>query len=162
MTAVLGHTIVPVRDQDESVDFYTNVLGFQYGGRAGMNDVFAMICLNDSSALDLRDSDEIPGLIHHYAFVLDRAHFDRYFQAIKDSGIPFGNESREAANMFVPGASTSHKCETLSVYFNGHSGHLLEIITYEWKPVEMPLHLTNRTDSRSLKIDVGGSTIENP
>ena len=82
MTAVLDLTTVTVRDQDESVDFYTNVLGFQYGGRAGMNDVFAMICLNDSSALDLRDSDEIPGLIHHYAFALARPHFDRSFQAI--------------------------------------------------------------------------------
>jgi len=41
------------------------------------------------------------------------------------------NESREAANMLVPGASTGDKGETLSVYFNGHSGHLLEIITYE-------------------------------
>ena len=131
MTAVLAHTIVPVRDQDESVDFYTNVLGFQYDGRAGMNDVFAMICLNDSSTLDLRDSDEIPGLIHHYAFVLDRPHFDRSFQAIKDSGILFGNEPREAANMLVPGASTGDKCETMSVYFNGHSGQLFEIITYE-------------------------------
>ena len=131
MTAVLDHTIVPVRDQDESVDFYTNVLGFQYDGRAGMDDVFAMICLNDSSTLDLRDSDEIPGLIHHYAFALDRPHLDRSFQAIKDSGIPFGNESREAANMLVPGASTGDKCETMSVYFNGYSGHLFEIITYE-------------------------------
>ena len=84
MTAVLDHTIVPVRDQDESVDFYTNVLGFQYDGRAGINDVFAMICLNGSSTLDLRDSAEIPGLIHHYAFALDRPHFDRSFQAIKD------------------------------------------------------------------------------
>ena len=131
MTAVLGHTIVPVRDRDESVDFYTNVLGFQYGGRAGMNDVFAMICLNDSSTLDLRDSDEIPGLIHHSAFALDRAHFDRPFQAIKDSGIPFGDESREAANILVLGASTGDKGETLSVYFNDHPGHILEIITYE-------------------------------
>ena len=131
MTAVLDHTIVPVRDQDESVDFYTNVLGFQYDGRAGMNDVFAMICLNGSSTLDLRDSDEILGLIHHYAFALDRSNFDRYFQAIKDSGIPFGNESREAANMLVPCASTGDKCDTLWVYFNDHSGHLLEIITYE-------------------------------
>ena len=84
MTAVLAHTIVPVRDQDESVDFYTNVLGFQYDGRDGMNDVFDMICLNDSSTLDLRDSDEIPGLIHHYAFALGRPHFDRSFQAIND------------------------------------------------------------------------------
>ena len=84
MTAVLAHTIVPVRDQDESVYFYTNVLRFQYDGRAGMNDVFAMICLNDSSTLDLRDSDEIPGLIHHYAYALGRPHFDRSFQAIND------------------------------------------------------------------------------
>ena len=84
MTAVLGHTMVPVRDQDESVDFYTNVLGFQYGGRAGMNDALALICLSDSSTLDLRGSDEISGLIHNYAFVLDRPHFDRSIQAIKD------------------------------------------------------------------------------
>ena len=84
MTAVLAHTIVPVRDQDESVYFYTNVLGFQYDGRASMNNVFAMMCLNDSSTLDLRDSDEIPGLIHHYAFALGGPHYDRSFQAIND------------------------------------------------------------------------------
>ena len=131
MTGVLDHTIVPVRDQDESVDLYTDVLGFQYDGRAGMNDVFAMICLNDSSTLDLRGSDEIPGLIHHYVFALDRPHFNRSFQAIKDSGIPFENESREAVTMLVPGASTGDKCETLSAYFKGHSGHLLEVLTYE-------------------------------
>ena len=84
MTAVLDHTTVPVRDQDESVDFYTNDLGFQYDGRAGTNDVFAVIFLNDSPILDLRRSDEIPGLIHHYAFALGRPHFDRSFQAIND------------------------------------------------------------------------------
>ena len=131
MTAVFDHTIAPVRDQDESGDFYTNVLGFKYDGRTGMNDVFAVIRLNDSSTLDLWRSDEIPGLSHHYALALDRAYFDRFFQAIKDSEIPFGNESREAANMLVPGASTGDRCETMSVYFNGHSGHLFEIITYE-------------------------------
>ena len=131
MTAVLDHTVVPVRDQDESVDFYTNILGFQYDGRAGTNDVFAVIFLNDSSISDLRRSDEIPGLSLHYAFALDRAHFDRPFQAIKDSGIPFGDESREAANIRVLGASTGDKGETLSVYFSDHNGRLLEIITYE-------------------------------
>ena len=81
MTAVLDHTIAPVRDQDESGDFYTNVLGFKYDGRTGMNDVFAVIRLNDSSTLDLWRSDEIPGLSHHYALALDRAHFDRFFQS---------------------------------------------------------------------------------
>ena len=131
MTAVLDHTIVPVRDQDESVDFDTNILGFQYDGRAGANDIFDVIFLNDSSILDLRRSDEIPGLSLHYAFALDRVHFDRSFQAIKDSGIPFRDESREAANIRVPGASTGDEGETLSVYSNDRNGHLLEIITYE-------------------------------
>jgi hypothetical protein len=50
---------------------------------------------------------------------------------IKDSGIPFGDEPREATNMRCPGASTGAKGETLSVYFNDHNVHLLEIITYE-------------------------------
>ena len=111
MTGVLDHAIVPVRDQDESVDFYTNVLGFQYDGRAGMNDVFAMICLNDSSTLDLRDSDEIPGLIHHYAFALDRPHFDRSFQAIKDSGTPLETspKKRPTCSSQAPALATNAK-----------------------------------------------------
>ena len=41
------------------------------------------------------------------------------------------HEPREAANIRDPGASTNAKGETLSVYFNDHNGHLLEIITYE-------------------------------
>ena len=128
MTAVLDHTIAPVRDQDESGDFYTNVLGFKYDGRTGMNDVFAVIRLNDSSTLDLWRSDEIPGLSHHYALALDRAHFYRFFQAIKD---PFGGEPREAASIRDPGAGAGAKGETLSVYFNDYNGHLLAFITYE-------------------------------
>jgi len=40
MTAVLDLTITPVRDEDESGDFYTNDLGFKYDGMTGMNDVF--------------------------------------------------------------------------------------------------------------------------
>ena len=131
MTAVLDLTIAPLRDEDESGDFYTNDLGFKYDGRTGMNDVFAAIRLNDSPTLDLWRSDEILGLSHHYALALDRAYFDRFFQAIKDSGIPFGDEPREAANIRDPGASSNAKGETLSVYFNDHNGHLLEIITYE-------------------------------
>ena len=61
-----------------------------------------------------------------------------------------------------PGSSTGAKGEILLVYFNDHNGYPLEIITYEQKPVGMPLHLINGTDSRSLKIDGGGSIIEKP
>ena len=130
MTAVQDHTIVPVKDQDESVAFYTDVLGFHYDGRGGMNDVFALMRLNDSFTLDLQRSDNLPDHGHHYAFALDRAHFDQSFQAIKDSGIPFGDGPRDSANMLGPGASTGAKGETQSVYFKDPNGHLLEIISY--------------------------------
>ena len=130
MTASLDHTIVPVKDQDESVDFYTRVLGFQYGGRGGMNDRFAVIRLNDSFVLDLERSDNVPDPGIHYAFAMDRAQFDASFQAIKDSGIPFGDGPMTKTNMLGPGISTGAKGDTLSVYFGDPSGHRLEIITY--------------------------------
>jgi len=122
MTAVL--------DQEESVEFYTRVLGFKYDGRGGMNDVFAVIRLNDSFTLDLQESDTIPNPGIHYAFAMDRAQFDRSFQAIKDAGIPFGDGPRDKTNMRGPGISNGAKGETLSVYFGDPSGHRLEIITY--------------------------------
>lgn len=129
MTAVLDHTILPVNNQDESVEFYTKVLGFHYDGRGGMNDVFAVIRLNDSFTLDLRHSDDVTS--NHYAFALDRAQFDQSFQAIKAIGIPYGDDPRDTSNMKGPGISTGAKGETLSVYFNDPNGHLLEIITYD-------------------------------
>ncbi len=130
MAAVLDHTIVPVIDQDESVEFYTRVLGFQYDGRSGMDDRFAVIRLNDSFTLDLQRFDNIPDPGIHYAFAMDRPEFDRAFQAIKDAGIPYGDGPRDKTNMRGPGISTGAKGETLSVYFSDPSGHRLEIITY--------------------------------
>ena len=131
MTAALDHTIVPVKDQDESVEFYTRVLGFQYDGKGGMDDRFAVIRLNDSFTLDLQLSDDIPNPGIHYAFAMDRAQFDRSFQAVKDAGIPYGDGPRTKTNMQGPGVSTGSKGETLSVYFGDPSGHRLEIITYD-------------------------------
>ena len=130
MTAMLDHTIVPVKDQDESVEFYTRVLGFQYDGRAGMDDRFAVIRLNESFTLDLQRFDVIPDPGIHYAFALERSQFDQAFQAIKDAGIPFGDGPRDKTNMRGPGISTGAKGETLSVYFADPSGHRLEILTY--------------------------------
>ena len=35
MAVVLDHTIIPVRDQQEAVTFYTTILGLQDGGMVG-------------------------------------------------------------------------------------------------------------------------------
>lgn len=95
MPAMLDPTIVPVRDQNESVEFSTRVLGFHYDGPAGMDDRFAVIRLNHSFTLDLQRFDVIPDPGIHYAFALDRLYFDRAFQAIKDAGTPFGDSPKD-------------------------------------------------------------------
>ena len=95
MPAMLDHTIVPVRDQDESVEFYTRALGFHYDGPAGMDNRFAVTRLNHSFTLGLQRFDVIPDPGIHYAFALDRPDFDRAFQAIKDAVTPFGDSPRD-------------------------------------------------------------------
>ena len=60
-----------------------------------MDDRFAVIRLNDSFTLDLQRFDEIPNPGIHYAFAMDRTHFDWSFQAIKDAEIPFGDGPRD-------------------------------------------------------------------
>ena len=61
---------------------------------------------------------------------MDRDHFDRASQAIKDAGISFGAGPRDKANMLGPGNSAGARGETQSVYFGDSNGHRLEIIIY--------------------------------
>ena len=129
MGTVLDHTIVPVRDQEEAIEFYTRILGFEDGGRGGMTGLFAVAKINDSSALDFLLSDNIPNP-GHYAFAMEQEQFARSFQRIKEAGIPYGDGPETATNMRGPGKSTGTKGYTQSVYFSDPSGHLLEIITY--------------------------------
>ena len=130
MGAILDHTIVPVRDQEEAVQFYNRLLGFRPLGRTGMNDRFAVVEVYDGFNLDFEYSNKIPDPGFHYAYAMDRQLFDQSFQAIKDSGISYGDGPTTKGNMKGPGISTGAKGATWSVYFNDPSGHRLEIITY--------------------------------
>ena len=130
MAAGLDHTIVPVKDQEESVEFYTRIFDFEYTGRGGRDDRFAVVRVNDGFTLDFEHSDNVPAHGLHYAFYLDPDRFEGAFQRIQESGIPYGDGPMNKTNMRGPGKSSGAKGETRSVYFSDPSGHRLEILTY--------------------------------
>ena len=125
MTIVLDHTIVPVNDREESVEFYTRIFGFDDLGEVGP---FLAVRVNDSLNLDFRQSDDFRSI--HYAFAMDSGEFDDAFQRIKDSKIPYGDSPRAQDNMQGPGMTAGAKGDGKAVYFKDPSGHVLEIKTY--------------------------------
>lgn len=125
MTTVLDHTIVPVRDRDEAVEFYTRIFGFEDLGEVGP---FLAVRVNDSLNFDFSKSNDFRSI--HYAFAMTPEEFDTAFKNIRDSGIPYGDSPFDMANMKGPGMTTGAKGLGKAVYFKDPSGHVLEIKTY--------------------------------
>jgi catechol 2,3-dioxygenase-like lactoylglutathione lyase family enzyme len=125
MTTVLDHTIVPVRDREEAVVFYTRIFGFQDLGEVGP---FLAVRVNDTFNLDFSRSEDFRSI--HYAFAMTPEEFDTAFKKIQDSGIPYGDNPSDMTNMKGPGMTTGAKGLGKAVYFKDPSGHVLEIKTY--------------------------------
>jgi catechol 2,3-dioxygenase-like lactoylglutathione lyase family enzyme len=128
MSIVLDHTIVPVKDQDEAVKFYTTILGLKGEGRGGREGQFALVRINDSLTFDFLAAETVPS--QHFAFATDAAEFEAAFQRIKEAGIPYGDGPHDEANMKGPGMTHGARGLGKAVYFRDPSGHLLEIKTY--------------------------------
>ena len=131
MAVVLDHTIIPVRDQQEAVAFYTAILGLQDGGTVGP---FAVVRVTDSPTLDFIVDEASPSRHYegrgHYAFAMDADEFDAAFRRIQAAGIPYGDGPHEADNRRGPGMTLGARGQGKAVYFHDPSGHLLEIRTY--------------------------------
>ena len=125
MATVLDHTIVPVRDREASVEFYTRIFDFENLGEVGP---FLAVRVNDTLNFDFRESDDFRSI--HYAFAMESGEFEAAFTRIKDSGIPYGDNPREQENMKGPGMTAGAKGMGKAVYFKDPDGHLLEIKTY--------------------------------
>jgi catechol 2,3-dioxygenase-like lactoylglutathione lyase family enzyme len=125
MAVVLDHTIIPVRDQQEAVAFYTAILGVKDGGCVGP---FAVVRVNDTLALDFIEADPEPS--RHYAFAMDADEFEAAFRRIQAAGIPYGDGPFDASNRRGPGVTAGARGQGKAVYFHDPSGHLLEIKTY--------------------------------
>ena len=125
MTVVLDHTIVPVNDREQAVEFYSRIFGFEDIGEVGP---FLAVRVNDTLNLDFRHEVDFRSI--HYAFGMDPDEFEAAFQRIKDSRIPYGDSPFAQDNMQGPGITAGAKGDGKAVYFKDPSGHVLEIKTH--------------------------------
>ncbi|WP_232297991.1 VOC family protein [Nitrosospira sp. NpAV] len=123
MTITLNHTIVPSHNKVESARFYARVFGFDYIGEFHH---FIVVKVNDTLSLDF-DNNENYGP-HHYAFKVPEGEFDGVFERLKAENIPYGSGPFEPENMRI-----NHNDGGRGVYFRDPGGHLLEMLTVDYK-----------------------------
>jgi catechol 2,3-dioxygenase-like lactoylglutathione lyase family enzyme len=124
--ATIDHIIVRVNDLQESVAFYTQILGFTLAGKDGP---FTLIQVSPDFQL-LLHPHHTDGL-EHYAFAMSRAEFDRVFERIKAAGIAYGPSFDSVGSNSGMGEERGACGLAPTIYFSDPNRHLLEIRTYE-------------------------------
>jgi len=120
MTIQLNHTIVRVRDKQESAAFFAEILGLPEPTAYGP---FLVVELSNEVSLDFADDH---GSAHpqHYAFLVDESDFDDIFERIKQRDLPYWADPFKRR----PGEFNTNDGGR-GVYWEDPSGHFLEIIT---------------------------------
>jgi catechol 2,3-dioxygenase-like lactoylglutathione lyase family enzyme len=123
--ALLDHTIVPVRHVEESVRFYTEVLGLEADGEDGP---FPVIRVTPDTVLLLAPWGTNGG--QHLAFAMEPEEFDTAFARIKEAGVPYGDSFHDVGNMQGPGKGGGARGTGTAVYVLDPNQHLIEIRHY--------------------------------
>ena len=125
--AQLDHFILFVNDRDQSIEFYSKLLGFGYEGeREGTP--FSMIRVDSNFAIQLSPFGTKGG--EHLAFSMDSDEFERTFKRVRESEIPYGDNFDTVGNLHGPGDSGGAKGNCKSIYFFDPNRHLIEILRY--------------------------------
>jgi len=120
MPIQLNHTIVRVRDRQESARFFAEILGLEDPTPFGP---FLVVQVDNDVSLDFLEER---GPIHpqHYAFLVGESDFDVIFGRIRERGLAYWAD---------PGRQRPGEFNTndggRGVYWEDPSGHFLEIIT---------------------------------
>ena len=121
----INHFALNVRDMEQSLKFYTDILGFPVSmrteTRAGLKHVEVdasnvAIALFESPDLDLTAAQKTmtyDGYLH-FAFTASYDRYDATLQALKDGGVEMDGEPRDWGN-------------GVSIYFPDPDGHQIEI-----------------------------------
>jgi catechol 2,3-dioxygenase-like lactoylglutathione lyase family enzyme len=125
-TIQLDHMILAVNDMDESVDFYTRLLGLEYEGK---REPFGVIRVTPEFTLQLAPWGTQGG--EHLAFAMPRSTFDEVFQRVREAGIEYGDSFHAVGNMQGPASEVGARGAGMSLYFFDPSKHLIEIRHYE-------------------------------
>jgi catechol 2,3-dioxygenase-like lactoylglutathione lyase family enzyme len=121
----LDHLILAVNDRDESVAFYTDVMGFGCEGETGP---FTVIRVNPDLTLQLSPWGTNGG--EHLAFAMSESDFDAAFARIVAAGIPYGDSFHDVGNMRGPGIEPGARGDAPAVYVFDPNQHLIEIRHY--------------------------------
>ena len=120
MTVLLNHTIVRVRDKQESARFLVDLLGLDEPTAYGP---FLVVQLENDVSLDFAD-DHGPVPPQHYAFLVSETEFDEIFGRIRDRRLSYWADPGKRR----PGEHNTNDGGR-GVYWEDPSGHFLEIIT---------------------------------
>jgi catechol 2,3-dioxygenase-like lactoylglutathione lyase family enzyme len=129
----LDHTIVSVNDLDDSILFYTDVLGLAFEGK---QDPFAVLRVTPDFTIQLAPWGTTGGA--HLAFAMSRTEFEQVFREIREAGIEFGDSFHSVGNMQGPGEETGARGPGAALYFFDPNRHLIEIRHYEQAPSGAP------------------------
>ncbi len=123
MTITLNHTIVPAHNKVESAQFFSRIFGFAYIGEFSH---FIVVKVNDALSLDFDTREKYDS--QHYAFKVSEQEFDQIFERLKAENIKYGSGPFEPENMAI-----NHNDGGRGVYFRDPGGHLLEMLTIDYK-----------------------------
>jgi catechol 2,3-dioxygenase-like lactoylglutathione lyase family enzyme len=116
----LNHTIVNVRDKQESAGFFADILGLPAPTPYGP---FLVVQVDNDVSLDFAD-DQGPARSQHYAFLVGEAEFDAIFGRITERGLPYWADPLKQRPSEINTNDGGR-----GVYWDDPSGHRLEIIT---------------------------------
>jgi catechol 2,3-dioxygenase-like lactoylglutathione lyase family enzyme len=117
MAVLLNHTIVPVRDKEESASFLAQILGLAPPQRLG-----PFMCVETANGVSLDFDDRWEPQQHHYAFLISEAEFDAVLARVQARGIEFFADPAHQQ----PGRINGHG---RGFYFEDPSGHNMEVLT---------------------------------
>jgi len=122
----LDHIIVAVNDLDESLRFYTELLGLTDEGK---QEPFSVLRVTPNLTIQLAPWGTTGG--QHLAFAMPRDEFERVFRQIRESDVAFGDSFDAVGNRKGPGEEFGARGPGASVYVLDPNGHLIEIRHYE-------------------------------
>ena len=120
MAVQLNHTIVRVRDKQESATFLAEILGLPAPTTFGP---FLVVQVDNDVSLDFAD-DHGPPNPEHYAFLVSEAGFDEIFGRIRERGLPYWADPFKHSP-----AEINTNDGGRGVYWDDPNGNILEIIT---------------------------------
>ncbi len=126
MAIRLDHLILVVNDLEQSLDFYTRVLGFTADAP---RPPFSVVRVSPDLILQLAPWGTKGG--DHLAFAMTRDEVDGVLRRVRDAGIPYGDAFDAVGNMRGPGTADGAHGTTRSLYVFDPSKHLIEVMYYE-------------------------------